>query len=106
MRGIRNSNVISVNLNDTAIICLQKLDYLDGKKKSIGKKSLSDFISKRIMEYVELNHPNWRKYIEEKIYRSELDELILSRERLEKDMEFLASKIRKLHDIRNAAEKL
>ena len=88
---IKVSNVFSLNLSDKAIIVLQRLGFLNGKKQVIKNRNLSNFISCIILK--SFGYAN----IEERYLLFELNRLQIERdgllERYEKDLSFLARRL-------------
>lgn len=94
----KKSNVVSINFNDTAILCLQRLQYLDGMKKSKKEKNLSEFISRLVLEYVDLKYPQDMRMVQERLLKLEIIELQKKRDEIEDVIKLNADKIT---DLRN-----
>jgi hypothetical protein len=100
---VKKSNVTGINFTDKAILILQKLEYIDGNKKSINR-NLSHFISALVCEYVDFSRGLNKNQIEIQVLKKNLVHLQNTRNSLEKDIMKIASDIRQLQDIENSLE--
>ena len=89
---IKKSNVIGVNFSKKAILCLQRMGYLDGNKKSTGRK-LSSIISDIVCEHLRLHHPADERFVKERMLVLKLHEITKQRNQLEEQIQDLGLKI-------------
>jgi len=97
---VKKTNVFSINLSDTAVISLQHINYLDGKKRGVKGCNLSDFISRLIVDFIGVNYPGDSVKIREKLLLCEMKHVNIKRGELDVEIEGLALKLRALRDVR------
>ena len=90
---IKQNNIISLNLSQKAMASLQVLGFHNGKKQNTGKRSISNFMSQLLIDFVDSENPKASKYVREKVLVSKLKELQTSRDKLENEMQQIATEL-------------
>lgn len=85
---VKKKNIFCVSLTAKAVLCLQQLGYLDGKKKTTCK-NLSHFFSELICDFIETGDSDMRRLVQQKM-------LLLEMKVLERERVHIESKMRKV----------
>ena len=101
---VKSKNIVPVNLSKEAILCLQVLEYLNGNKKSTGKKNLSQFISRLVVEHVGITYPLDANKIKEKVIKIQLFDLQKDRDVLDDGIKDLALSLSAINEAKRNKE--
>ena len=95
---IKKRNCYTINLTNQAVACLQRLGFLNKNKHVNKSQNLSFFISLLITEHIGKN-PKEDKFVREQLLKNKIFELSIERDRVQDQMELLATKLRSIKDI-------
>jgi len=87
---INKKNIVPINWSKEAMLCLQYMDFLNGHKRSTGKKNLSKFVSRLVVEYIAIRYPLVEREIKERVTKLQLVEIQNERNELDKRIQDLA----------------
>lgn len=99
---VKKSNVVSISLTDKNLLFLQKLGYLNRRKKSTKNFNNSEFINRCMDRIIAIEWPELDEEVEEKLLLLKMNDLQAKRDQylklIEKDLREVAQALAGVRD--------